>query len=70
MTLNQNMLEAPTDGSPFKAVLTDGEEVTVRYSTESKYWVNEDIWYDDEGDGAPDGSCRTWVLEDFEGWIE
>lgn len=62
--------EAPKDGSPFKAIIADtGEKVTARYDTEHAWWLRRERWYDDEGDGAPDGGCRSWEAEDFAGWL-
>lgn len=63
--------DAPKDGSEFRAVLEEtGEIVTALYQTETKWWIGEDRWQDAEGDGAPDGHCRTWSEEDFAGWLE
>lgn len=61
--------EAPKDGSAFKAILADGEKVNVRYDTGANWWLGWDRWYDDDGDGAPDGHCRTWDREDFAGML-
>ena len=61
--------DAPKDGSAFKAILADGETVNVRYDTGCAEWLREDRWYDDDGDGAPDGHCRTWDREDFAGQL-
>ena len=62
--------EAPRDGSAFKAVLAEtGETVTARYDYGHKHYTGVDRWYDDNGDGAPDGLCRTWEREDFAGQL-
>lgn len=62
--------EAPKDGSEFKAVLAEtGETVTVFYRDDYRHYLNEDRWQDANGDGAPDGYCRTWGREDFAGQL-
>lgn len=62
--------EAPKDGSEFRAALAEtGETVTACYSRDHRHYLNEDRWFDANGDGAPDGGFRTWGEEDFAGWL-
>lgn len=62
--------EAPKDGREFKAVLAEtGETVTAFYRRDCRYYLGEDRWQDANGDGAPDGHCRTWGPEDFAGQL-
>lgn len=61
--------DAPKDGTEFEAILEDGEKVTAFYSADHKWWLGEDRWQDANGDGAPDGGCRTWSREDFAGQL-
>jgi len=62
--------EAPRNGTAFRAILAEtGERVEVRYDTNIAYYSGEDRWYDDNGDGAPDGHCRTWEAWEIAGWL-
>lgn len=63
-----HILTAPRDGSPFKAALEDGEEVTARFDEGHFHYLGYSRWYDDNGDGAPDGRMRTWHWPEFKGW--